>query len=116
MTPPAPTSFWDYLPAFFQQPESYFVMIVTFAVYGTLKALPPVDEPPWAHFCRQALPQVGALIMGMALSCSLRIGGSIAYSVGTGIIAGWGASSFYDMAFFGLTTKIRNLIGYKDKP
>lgn len=83
-------------------------MMVAFAIYGYLKSLPKSEVSTW-------LPQLGTMIGAVGIATGLNIGSSIFYSCGTGFICAWGASSFYDLAFFWLTNKIKGWTGSPDK-
>ncbi len=108
--PPQVSHSWvDYLPAVLTQPETIFVMIVAFATYGYLKSFPKTDQAPW-------IAQVVTMAIAILIAIGLKVGNSIVYSTGTGIICGWGASSFYDLGFFWATNKIRALLGRDNSP
>lgn len=96
--------FIKYLPAVLQQPETYFMMIVTFCAYGWCKTLPISRTVTF-------FPQAVSWAIALLISVGLKIGGSYVYSSGTGIIAAWGASSFYDLAFAWLTSWVSAKLG-----
>ena len=94
----------QYLPPVLQAPETYFTLLVCFAVYGLAKSAPTADKQPW-------LPELASMVIGIGMACGLHVGKSYVYGIGTGFIAAWGASSFYTTAFSWLTAKLRALIG-----
>lgn len=103
---PAQSPSWtSWLPGVLQEPATYFAILVTFAAFGLAKGLKSSDAKyPY-------LPDLVATIAGLAVCNGLKVGGSYIYASGTGIIAAWGASSFYALFFFWATNRIRNFFG-----
>lgn len=97
-----------YLPPVFQQPETWFMFIVSFALYGYLKSFDLSDFPECVS---KPFPQVGTMAGAVAMACALHVGGSYPYAIGTGGIAAWASSSFYDSGFFWLTKRIQAWTG-----
>jgi hypothetical protein len=97
-------SWISFLPSFFQQPAAYFILLVCFATFGLAKSFPKTDLYP-------QIPELFSIIVGIFISCGLKIGDSYVYASGFGLIAAWGASSFYVLAFTWLTARIRSITG-----
>lgn len=94
----------DYLPPVLTQPDTIFLFIIAFSVYGYVKTYGKSDRYPF-------LPQAITMAVSLLLGIGLRIGNSIVYGEGTGIIAAALATIFYDTAFFWLTEKLRSYFG-----
>lgn len=97
-------SFTSYLPAVLQEPETYFTILVCFAVYGLAKSWPITDKKTW-------IPEAVTMVLGIGVACGLHVGHSYVYGIGVGFICAWAASSFYTMAYLWLTAKIRAIFG-----
>ena len=98
------TSWIGWLPTVLQQPETYFTILVCFAVYGLSKSWPLTDKLTW-------IPEAITMVIGIGVGCGLHIGNSYVYGFGVGLICAWAASSFYTMAYLWLTNKIRAIFG-----
>ena len=97
----------SWLPAILQAPETYFVMFVSFAAFGFVKGFPITDKNPW-------IAELATWAVGTLLAFGLKVGNSYWYAGGTGIVAAWGASSFYTLFFSWATARIRKIFGVTD--
>lgn len=95
-------SWRDYLPAVLQEPQLYWIGAVNLAVVGIFQSFPLKYRAEW-------MIQLGTFLVSLIFSFWL-IGFSV-YAFGISLIASWGATSFYGLAFSSLTSYIRRVLG-----
>jgi hypothetical protein len=105
----ASTSITSYLPPTLQLVMVYWIAGFCVAIVGLLKKLPPRWSQPW-------IIQSTAQILGALFGILLVGHAGYIYGAATGVIAAWGATSFYDLIFGTIQRKVESLFGSTPQP
>jgi hypothetical protein len=102
-------SWTSYLPTVFQLPQLYFAMALCIAIVRAFKSFPSKYSQPW-------MVQLASIAVGCLIMLGQMGSISIVYALGSGVICGTLATSFYDLIVAQVELKVRAWLGVPQPP